>query len=403
MARQKHQREQAKNKPKKFEHAQFDRESKNDKSKKPKLSQRLSFSKRVVEYFKTHRKQKYLVAILLGLILVALLAFLVFKIYYKTPVQDQTPVTIDQKPKPKPKPEQPKFYSALTGQPVANADEAKKPITGVMIENSPQARPQSGLNDAEVVYEAIAEGGITRFLALYQQNKPDLLGPVRSLRMYYIDWLKPWDASVAHVGGSYKALQEIRNGKYKDIDQFFNAGTFWRTRDRYAPHNVYTNFQNLDKINQQLGHQTSNPKPFARDDSKPAPAATVSNVNVVMSSGLYNSSWQYQPDKNTYLRSQAGQVHANTGGNIESSVVVILKMNMNHVFEDGWREDYATRGAGDAVVFQNGSVFEVKWEKPTPEAQFAFKNQDDSEFKLTRGKVWLTAIPVNQGGGVSWQ
>src|SRR5690606_9454884 len=86
-----------------------------------------------------------------------------------------------------PKPEPIKYYSPLTGELVANESDQTAPVTAVMIENSPDARPQSGLKDAGVVYEAIAEGGITRFLAIYQNKKPELIGPVRSLRMYYVD------------------------------------------------------------------------------------------------------------------------------------------------------------------------------------------------------------------------
>ena len=122
---------------------------------------------------------------------------------------------------PRPKPT---YYSPLTGKVVKTKAATTTPVTAIMIENSPDARPQSGLKDAEVVYEAVAEGGITRFLALYQQHHPQLIGPVRSVRMYYVDWLTPYNASVAHVGGSYRALQLVRNGSYRDIDQFFNAG-----------------------------------------------------------------------------------------------------------------------------------------------------------------------------------
>ena len=108
-----------------------------------------------------------------------------------------------------------------------------------MIENSPDARPQSGIKQAGVVYEAIAEGGITRFLALYQEAKPGLIGPVRSVRMYYVDWAAPYNASIAHIGGSAAALAEVRNGNYRDIDQFFNSGSYWRAiatpRTMYTP------------------------------------------------------------------------------------------------------------------------------------------------------------------------
>lgn len=138
------------------------------------------------------------------------------------------------------KPEPTIYYSPLTGRQVDSEAATKQAVTGIMIENSPDARPQSGIKQAGIVYEAVAEGGITRFLALYQEAKPGLIGPVRSVRMYYVDWVAPYNASVAHIGGSAAALAEVRNGSYRDIDQFFNAPYYWRATDRYAPHNVYT-------------------------------------------------------------------------------------------------------------------------------------------------------------------
>jgi hypothetical protein len=128
--------------------------------------------------------------------------------------------------------------SPLSGVQVS-PDLAKRPVTGIMIENSPDARPQSGLQDAGVVYEAIAEGGITRFLALFQDSRPQYIGPVRSLRPYYIDFGWPYQAAIAHVGGSPDALTQIRSGSYRDLDQFFNSGTYSRINSRVAPHNVY--------------------------------------------------------------------------------------------------------------------------------------------------------------------
>ncbi len=169
----------------------------------------------------------------------------------------KAPTVSVKKTAPKPKA---KYYSPLTGELIAQEGDAAKPVTAIMLENSPDARPQSGLKDAEIVYEAIAEGGVTRFLAVYQQHKPQLIGPVRSVRMYYVHWLTPYDASVAHIGGSAAALQLVRNGSYRDIDQFFNAGSYWRANDRYAPHNVYTSFEKLDALNASKGYASSSPK-----------------------------------------------------------------------------------------------------------------------------------------------
>lgn len=109
--------------------------------------------------------------------------------------------------------------SELTGL-ETTVDKAKRPITAVMVENSPEARPQSGLKDAGVVFEAVAEGGITRFVALYQEAQPDLIGPVRSIRPYFVEWAAGFDAGLAHVGGSELALNMVKSGDYvADLDR----------------------------------------------------------------------------------------------------------------------------------------------------------------------------------------
>ena len=274
-----------------------------------------------------------------------------------------------------------------------------------MIENSPSARPQSGMQQAEITYEAIAEGGITRFLNLYQQNKPGLIGPVRSLRPYYVDWLAPWQASVAHVGGSKRSLDEVRNGNYRDIDQFFNANTYWRARDRYAPHNVYTSFENLDALNNAKGYTESNPPAIKRDpSSKKSEAPDAKSINVTMSSRLYNSSWAYNAEANNYSRSQADAPHTDReDGQITADVVIVLKMQMNLISEDGWRENYNSSGEGGAVVFQNGTAHELTWRKPTTADQLTFIDSAGKEFLLAPGKLWISAIPANKNGQVVWE
>lgn len=348
-------------------------------------------------WVKQHKKATTLVAVFILLISI-IAASLLFIDGTDTPKM-KVPLThaVGKKPNPK-------HYSPLTGLPVTDEAATKGNVTAIMIENSPDARPQSGLQQADVVYEAIAEGGITRFAALYQQQRPELIGPVRSLRMYYLDWVAPYDASIAHVGGSLYALQEVRNGTHKDIDQFHNPGAYWRASDRYAPHNVYTNFAHLDPLNAQRGYTQSNPQPIARQDSMP-PGGAANSVNVTMSGPTYNSSWQYDAAGATYLRSQAGAPHTDReAGQINSQVVVVLKMHMDTVMEDGWRENYHTSGTGDAVVFAGGQAHEVTWHKENMRKQIFFTTKTDNKpFELPRGKTWFTAVPANEGGGVSWQ
>lgn len=369
------------------------------------INTKKSFILKLREWVLNHRKLSISICVVLVVALVS--GGVTLAIILNKPKIETKSITksVVKKPKTKPTPTPKKYYAPLTGREVPDEASTKRAITAIMIENSPAARPQSGLQGAEITYEAIAEGGITRFLNLYQQSKPGLIGPVRSLRPYYVDWLAPWQASVAHVGGSKRSLDEIRNGKYRDIDQFFNGGSYWRSTDRWAPHNVYTNFEKLDALNSAKGYIESTPPAIKRaPTSAKSPKPNATNISVTMSGATYNSSWIYNPEANNYQRSQAGAPHLDReAGQITSDIVVILKMQMNLVQEDGWRENYNSSGEGTAIIFQNGTVHEVTWRKPATADQLSFIGADGKDFLLSPGKLWISAVPANKNGGVTWQ
>lgn len=303
-----------------------------------------------------------------------------------------------------PKPPPVVYYSPLTGEKVPDEASTKQAVTAIMIENSPDARPQSGLKSAGVVFEAIAEGGITRFLALYQQSKPQLIGPVRSLRPYFVDWVAPFQASIAHIGGSSLALKEVRNGTYRDIDEFFNTKTYWRARDRYAPHNVYTSFERLDALNLKKGYSTSVFTAWPRQNGKPVKTPDAADIDVKISSAQYNSRYTYDAATNSYVRYMGGSFHLDReAGNIKPSVIIVMDTSMNRVFEDGYRQQITTIGSGRVRVFQNGSVIEGTWTKQDRGSQLTFHDSTGKEIALNRGQTWITAVPANQGGKVTWK
>ncbi len=328
-------------------------------------------------------------------------ALVTFAVLYRAPQQAAAPEA-EATPTVTPSP-QPVYYSPLTGEKVPDQATTRLPVTGVMIENSLDARPQSGLKQAGVVYEAIAEGGITRFLALYQQEKPALIGPVRSLRLYDIDWFTPFQASIAHVGGSLYALREVRNGSYRDLDQFFNGSYYWRSTDRYAPHNVYTSATKLDALNQKRGYSTSSFTAWPRQDGKAAKAPTATSIDVTISSALYNGHYVYKPSTNTYVRYQNGAIHKDREkGAITPSVVIVMYVNESTVMQDGYREQITTTGTGVAHIFQNGTETDATWSKADEGSQLKFIGADGKEIPLNRGQTWITAVPANRGGGVTW-
>lgn len=349
-------------------------------------------------WFKRHKK----LAIILSIVAVLLIGSgVATALYFMN--QKPAPVTPAKVVKPAPTPEPVKYYSPLTGNQLETEAATHQPVTAIMIENSPDARPQSGLKDSGVVFEAIAEGGITRFLVLYQEQKPQLVGPVRSVRMYYVDWLAAFNASVAHVGGSAAALSEVRNGNYRDIDQFFNAATYWRATDRYAPHNVYTSFTKLDALNTAKGYTSSAFTGFSRAESKPLATPTASSINVTISSGAFNSAYNYDPATNLYNRSQAGAPHLDREqGQISPRTVVVMKVPQRIVLEDGYREQIDAIGTGAATIFHDGGVAEVSWSKASKADQIKFTSADGKDYPLARGQTWITAIPADTGA-VTWQ
>lgn len=331
-----------------------------------------------------------------GIFLVIIGIGTAYLVYAATKPAPFVPQKITVKPRPK------IYYSPLTGKKVKNEAATKQVVTAIAIENSPDARPHSGLKQSGVVFEAIAEGGITRYIALYQEDKPGLIGPVRSLRPYFVDWVAPFNPSIAHVGGSAKALRQVRDGSYRDIDQFFNAGAYWRASDRYAPHNVYTNFKRLDELNKSKGYKTSTFTAWERADGKPRATPDATKVSINFSSALYNTEYRYSKKSNTYTRYLGGEPHMDREkGKITPSVVIAMQVDERTVMEDGARQAITTTGSGKAFIFQNGTVIQGKWKKTGTKKQIQWQTNDGKPIELTRGQTWIAAVP-NGRGSISW-
>lgn len=302
------------------------------------------------------------------------------------PKEETKAVVAEEAPKPTTE------ASRLTGVQIEPA-ENQRAVTGVMIENSPDARPQSGLSSAGIVFEAVAEGGITRFLALYLEGKPTSIGPIRSARPYYLDWLLPFDASYAHAGGSPQALNEIKALKVKDMDQFANAGAYERSAKRYAPHNLYSSMDKLYGLAQSKGYTTSTFTSLTRKE-KEAPIAvpTAKVIDLNISSYLYNVHYDYDVASNTYHRSQGGKPHTEDGGGQLTPKVVIAVMMPRGIASDGTHTNYTTTGSGSILVFQDGGVVAGTWKKDSRTSQFVFSDSAGQPLALNPGQTWISMV-----------
>lgn len=317
-------------------------------------------------------------------------------------VADQPQKVITKKVAPTP------IYSTLTGLPVADASVNQKPVTAVMVENSIDARPQSGLGDAGVVFEAVAEGGVTRFMALYQDTAPTNVGPIRSARPYYISWALGFDAGYAHVGGSDAGLADIKAWGVRDLDQFYNGSSYHRISSRAAPHNVYTGIDTLNQLEASKGYTSSTYTGFARtsDDPYKAPAANgqatdsrtpATSINFSLSGPTYDPHFDYVAASNSYNRSEAGepQTDANTGKQLSPKVVIAMVLQLGRGALDSsgaYYSDYTTTGSGTAYIFQNGTVQTGQWSKASNTAQLSFTDASGKVIPLNRGQTWISAV-----------
>jgi len=351
-----------------------------------------------IDWFKNLSKKRK--AIFLALIIILLLVigggiYLALNPNKKLPVvsiKKSTPDVV--KPKLVP--------STLTGLPV-DPSVNNRTVTAIMIENSIDARPQSGLDQAGVVFEAIAEGGVTRFMGVFQDTQPSYIGPVRSARPYYIQWALGFNAAYAHVGGSPDALADLNAWNVRNIDQFANSAAFQRISSRYAPHNVYTSIAQLNTVENTKGWTSSNFKGFIRKADTPAKTPTASNLSFTLSGPIYNPSFTYNPSTNNYTRSENGAVHNVISQSgvltpITPKVVVALITPLGQGALDSsgaYYSDYNVLGAGQAMIFQDGTEITANWNKQNSTDQITFTDNSGNPIKLNAGQTWLTAVATS--------
>lgn len=290
--------------------------------------------------------------------------------------------------------------SPLTGVEV-RPELANRPIYAAVIENHPDARPQSGLSQAGVVYEALAEGGITRFLGFFGDEQPANIGPVRSLRTYFIDWALEFNAPVAHAGGNADALDLVGPLGMKDMNQFAWGNYFYRSNDRVSPHNLYTSSSLLDKLAAVRGYDQ--PPKFTvspRKADKPAETPTAGTINVNFSYNGYDAQFNYNKQGNDYTRLLAGANHIdrNTAKPIKVKNVIVEYMPTSFGTTRTGESTVImqTVGTGKVLVFRDGGVVEGTWSKASHSARTRLLDAEGKEIPLNNGNSWYCIIPTDK-------
>lgn len=315
--------------------------------------------------------------------------------------------------------------------------ETRRPMA-VMIENTPDARPQSGLSRADVIYEAVAEGGITRFMALFYcavQVDDTTLAPIRSARTYFINLASGYNWPLyVHVGGANvegktNALGQLSDYGWtgeNDINQFsVGYPTFYRDYNRIADrdlateHTMVTTTEGIWEVAKKRGWTNLSPEMKIGKTTLPAEnwkdsytgwtfvdgsatsTPSASNISYQFWSGYntYNATWKYDATTNTYKRYQGSGsdivalTDLDTEGQVAVSDVVVMFAEETGPINEQKHMLYDVIGSGNAQIFKNGQVYKATWKKATREGELNFFGENGKPFEFNRGQIWVSVVP----------
>jgi len=264
-------------------------------------------------------------------------------------------------------------------------------LFGVMIDNHAVARPAAGLSRASLVYETVVEAPITRFLAIfYRQEALTKIGPVRSARPFYVDWMKEFDVPYLHVGGSNEALELLNNSYGYDLNEFYNGQYFLRDAKRSAPHNVFTSDE---KIGQALTDKKwmlkNNFSAWVfKDEAELSVRGLVKRLNFSFGSEMV--SWSYDREKNQYSRVLGDKIVTDEeGGEIIAKNLVFMRTNKK-VIDDYGRLQVKTLGSGEAIVYLDGLSIPAEWRRSSSgERTRFFEKESGLEIAFNSGTTWI--------------
>ncbi|PSL47048.1 Protein of unknown function (DUF3048) [Salsuginibacillus halophilus] len=286
----------------------------------------------------------------------------------------------------------------LTGLPADNEEAAAERPVAVTINNHPDARPQSGLNQADVVYEMLAEGEVTRMVALYQSEWPEVFGPVRSARDYHIDVARGFDSVFVTHGGSPSALSRLGAGEIPSLNGLHYEGTlFEREAHRQAPHNSYISADHLEEGIREEGieqERAINSLSFSEDEPDVS-SSEAFEAEITYPQGQYNVTYTFDETEEAYMRSSDGDetVDERTSERIGAENIFIMSASHN-VIDDEGRRDISLQEGGRGYLLRGGEMYDVDWINQDGRLVPAVEGE---EVPLAPGQTWVNVLNAPLG------
>ncbi|WP_203248532.1 DUF3048 domain-containing protein [Sporosarcina beigongshangi] len=291
------------------------------------------------------------------------------------------------------------FMAPFTGV-ILKEESTRRPVLAT-INNHPQARPQSGISKADMIYELAAEGSVTRLLALFQSELPAEIGPIRSARDYFVHIAKGLDAFYVAHGYSPDAKQLLEQRVVDNVNGMQYDGTlFWRSKDRKAPHNSYISGENIaiaeEKTNSPVELAVVPPFAFHESVEDVKMGDNVFSITVKYSSDpKFTSVYTYDAEKGTYARTVNGYVTVDKANDEQLKLSNILVFEASHrTIDSVGRQAVNIESGGKAMLFQAGIAKEIEWQNRDG---ILMPIENGLPAKLVPGQTWIHVIPAQPG------
>lgn len=301
-----------------------------------------------------------------------------------------------------------------TAEPVIDTSrEFKLPVAGerpvaVMIDNEgTKSLPQGGMYKAQVIYEIIVEGGETRLMPVFWGTDPEMIGPVRSSRHYFLDYVLEHDAIYVHFGWSPMAQRDIPKLKINNINGVSNGGEiFWDlTKEKYNWQDSYTSMKKIfDYVKKVKYRTTTDKKPvfnYSANNVAPVDGKNASKVSIKFSHS-YTCAFEYDSSSGLYNRFRKGKQHMerNTNEQLKAKNILIQITPSNSIKgDDKGRQEVSTVGKGSGYLITEGKSVAIKWSKASRSAATKYTYENGSDVLLNPGQTWVEVLPV--GGKVT--
>ncbi|EFR32969.1 MAG: DUF3048 domain-containing protein [Peptoniphilus harei] len=294
-------------------------------------------------------------------------------------------------------PEKIVYYTPLTHEERDNEDQAKKKIFAVMLDNHDDARPQAQISKADIIYEYRVEGEFTRYMALFQSNFPENVGPVRSARPYFVQTAKEYNAIYAHWGGSVAGLEEVKKRNVVDLDGIALEGiVFHRNKNvgKRAPHNGYISLPELEKYLVEKGVDVNDNTASLNFYDKEANIEGLDVGEITLNfNNRYKTNFIYDEATGKYKYIRQGQpvIDEATGQEFDTDNLVVLFQKGVVAGPKGTLK-MANIGTGQGLLLQKGKLAPINWEKENEDARTILKYPDGTEVKFYPGRTFFSIV-----------